>query len=31
VDRLAVTEGSLDWSFAGVCGFRTTFDYRSDL
>ncbi|GAC1614994.1 MAG: hypothetical protein NVS9B1_24690 [Candidatus Dormibacteraceae bacterium] len=30
VARLAVREDGFDWSFSGVCGFRTTFDYRSD-
>jgi len=29
VARLAVMEDGFDWSFSGVCGFRTTFDYRS--
>lgn len=30
VSALAVREAEFDWSFSGVCGFRTTFDYRSD-
>jgi hypothetical protein len=29
VDKLTVKAGSFDRSFAGVCGFRTRFDYRS--
>jgi len=29
-DQLTVHEDGFVWSFAGVCGFTTSFDYRSD-
>ncbi len=28
--RLEVDEAAFTWRYAGVCGFRTGFDYRSD-